>query len=113
SVMDRRGIRLGTVYLGRMPEEGQGTLSDQLTLLIRDVLKGWAGPVPRLVYVTDAGYQQTRYYKKVLRRLHHPISGRRLQWEWVLDYYHACQYVTKLAEALFGEGRDAQAWAAK
>jgi hypothetical protein len=113
SVMDRRGIRLGTVYLGRMPEEGQGTLSDQLTSLIRDVLKGWAGPVPRLVYVTDAGYQQTRYYKKVLRRLHHPISGRRLRWEWVLDYYHACQYITKLADALFGEGRDAQAWAAK
>jgi hypothetical protein len=27
SVYDRRGRRLGTVYLGRMPEPGQGTLS--------------------------------------------------------------------------------------
>jgi hypothetical protein len=113
-VMDRRGQRLGTVYLGRMPEAGQHTLSNQLSALLQDVLKGWAGPLPRLVYVTDAGDHQTNYYKKVLRRMTDPHSpGRRLQWEWVLDYYHACEYVSKLAETLFGEGREAQAWAAK
>jgi hypothetical protein len=38
SVYDRRGQRLGTVYLGRMPEPGQGTLSRQLTALIEAVL---------------------------------------------------------------------------
>lgn len=123
SVFDRCGRRLGSVYLGRMPEEGQQTLSDQLTSLITDVLKQWAvlgaGSLPRLVYVTDAGNHQTEYYKKVLRRMPDPrspdpnSSGRRLRWEWVLDYYHACEYVSKLAEALFGEGREAQAWAAK
>lgn len=113
SVFDRRGKRLATVYLGRMPQEGQGTLSDQLSSLILDVLREWAGPLPRLVYVTDAGHHQTKYFKKLLRRLRHPVTGRRLRWEWVLDYYHACQYITKLAQALFGEGRDAVAWAAK
>jgi hypothetical protein len=114
SVLDRRGQRLGTVYLGRMPEEGQHTLSSQLTALLQDVLKRWAGPLPRLVYVTDAGNHQTDYYKKVLRRMCDPHTpGRRLPWEWVLDYYHACEYISKLAEALFGEGRQAQAWAAK
>ena len=114
SVLDRRGQRLGTVYLGRMPEKGQATLSSQLTSLLQDVLRRWAGPLPRLVYVTDAGNHQTEYYKKVLRRMPDPRSpGRRLQWEWVLDYYHACEYVSKLAETLFGEGREAQAWAAK
>ncbi len=113
SVLDPLGKRLGTVYLGRMPQEGQGTLSDQLTALIQDVLKGWAGPLPRLVYVTDAGHHQTKYFKKLLRRQRHPVTGRRLRWEWVLDYYHACQYITKLAQALFGQGRDAAAWAAK
>ncbi len=113
SVLDRLGRRLGTVYLGRMPQEGQGTLSEQLTSLILDVLKGWSGPPPRLVYVTDAGSLQTKYFKKLLRRLRHPVTGRRLRWEWVLDYYHACQYITKLAETLFGAGRDAAAWAAK
>jgi len=113
SVYDRRGDRLGTVFLGRMPEEGQCALSNQLTLLIKDVLKRRTGALPRLAYVTDAGKQQTAYFKKVLRRMRHPRTGERLRWEWVVDYYHACQYITKMAEALFGEGRAAQAWAAK
>jgi hypothetical protein len=119
SVLDRRGRRLGTVYLARMPEAGQHTLSDQLTALIQGVLAGWAGVsphLPRLAYVTDAGHHQTEYYKRVLRRMRHPRTGRRLRWEWVLDYYHACQYLTKLAGALFGGehgGSAALAWAAK
>ena len=40
AVLDRAGKRLGTVYLGHMPESGQGTLSQQLTALLSDVLKG-------------------------------------------------------------------------
>jgi hypothetical protein len=114
SVYDRRGCRLGTVYLGQMPDEEQRALSNQLTSLIQDVLEQWTGPMPRLVYVTDAGHQQTQYYKRILRQMVNPRSpGERLKWEWVLDYYHACQYVSDLAEALFGEGREAHAWAAK
>lgn len=48
SVYDREGRRLGTVYLGRMPEPGQETLSGQSTALIEAVLRGWTGPPPRL-----------------------------------------------------------------
>ena len=62
SVHDRRGRRLGTVYLGRMPEPGQGTLSGQLTALIEDVLRRWSGPLPRLAYITDGGHHQTQYF---------------------------------------------------
>ena len=114
SAYDRRGCRVGTVYLGQMPEEGQGALSSQLTSLIQDVLKQWSGPMPRLVYVTDAGQQQTQYFKRVLRRMVNPRSpGERLKWEWVLDYYHVCQYVSALAAAMLGAGRETQAWAAK
>jgi hypothetical protein len=43
SVLDRCGKRLGTIYLGQMPESGQGTLSDELTRLLRDVLAQWPG----------------------------------------------------------------------
>jgi hypothetical protein len=114
SVFDRRGRRLGTVYLGRMPEPGQGTISRQLTVLITDVLRSWTGPVPRLAYITDGGNHQTQYYQRVLRRMsdpHHP--GRRLKWEWVIDYYHACEYISKMAEALFPDAQHAQAWARK
>jgi hypothetical protein len=48
SVLDRSGKRLGTVYLGHMPEPGQGTLSQQLTDLLRELLLRWHGELPRL-----------------------------------------------------------------
>jgi hypothetical protein len=114
SVHDRRGWRLGTVYLGRMPEPGQETLSRQLTTLLQEVLRRWTRPLPRLAYITDAGYQQTRYYHQVLRRMtspHHP--GEKLKWAWVVDYYHACEYIYKMADALFRDAKRAQAWARK
>src|SRR4051812_8246208 len=114
SVYDRRGRRLGTVYLGRMPEPGQESLSRQLTALIEAVLRGRAGPSPRLAYITDGGNHQTQYYRRVLRRMndpHHP--GRRLEWHWVIDYYHACEYITKLSEALFSDARAGASWARK
>jgi hypothetical protein len=114
SVYDRAGRRLGTVYLGRMPEPGQGTLSGQLTALIEAVLRAWTGPAPRLAYITDGGTHQGRYYRRVLNRMrdpHHP--GRRLEWHWVIDYYHACEYITKLSEALFADARAGAGWARK
>ncbi len=114
AVLDRRGQRLGTVYLGHMPEAGQGTLTQQLTDLLRDVLSGWQGPLPRLQYVTDAGNHPTEYFDTVLANMVHPRTGQKLVWQWVLDYYHACLYVTKLAEALFGKAtKAAAAWASK
>jgi hypothetical protein len=114
SVYDRRGRRLGTLYLGRMPEPGQETMSDQLTALIREVLRRWSGPVPRLAYVTDAGYHSTAYYRRVLKRMMHPCRvHERLHWEWVVDYYHAAGYVYKLSTALFRAPDQARAWARK
>src|SRR4051812_16572253 len=114
SVYDRAGRRLGTVYLGRMPEPGQGALSGQLTRLITDVLAGWSGPLPRLAYVTDAGHHPTEYYERVLKPMRHPSRpGEPLEWEWVIDYYHASEYIHKLSQALFGDPRRAWAWARK
>jgi hypothetical protein len=114
AVLDRAGQRLGTVYLGQMPEPGQRTLTQQLTALLTEVLRGWQGPLPRLQYVTDGGHHPSEYFVKVLQNMLHPRTGQKLQWHWVLDYYHACQYLTKIAEALFGkETQAAAAWAAK
>src|SRR5688500_6571144 len=36
---------------------------------------------------------------------------RTLEWRRIVDYYHACQYVQQLAEAIFSAGREAQNWA--
>src|SRR5262249_46211372 len=55
TVYDRRRRRLGTVYLGQMPQAKQAMLSQELTALLRGVLRAYAGPVPRLAYVTDKG----------------------------------------------------------
>jgi hypothetical protein len=110
SVLDRRGQRLGTVYLAYTPEPGQGTMSRQLTRLLTDVLRRWEGPLPRLSYVTDAGDNETTYYDQVLRSMRHPRTGERLEWIRVVDYYHASQRLWTMAEALFGSGPASKAW---
>ena len=111
AVFDRRGRRLGTVYLGQMPEAYQTTLSENLTRLITDVLAEWDGPAPRLVYITDAGSHPTQYFQDVLRSMDDPRRpGRHLEWTWVVDFYHASEYVWKLGRALFGETAMGRSW---
>ena len=85
AVLDRRGRRLGTVYLGHMPEPGQASLSQQLTELLQAVLHGWHGRLPRLQYTTDGGHHPSEYFAGVLRPMRHPRTGQALAWEWVLD----------------------------
>jgi hypothetical protein len=112
SVYDRRGRRLGTVYLGEMPQAKQVTLTAELTAFVQAVLTDWEGPLPRLVYLTDAGYHQTTYFKEVLSQMENPRrAGQRLEWLWIVDYYHAAGYVTQLANVLFSEEKSRQAWA--
>lgn len=113
TVYDRRGQRLGTVYLAQAPELGQATMTDELTALVTAVLRLWEGPLPRLVYLTDAGDCETKYYRQVLKKLLHPRTGERLPWQWIVDFYHAAQRLTTMGEALFGAGREASAWAAR
>jgi hypothetical protein len=111
TVLDRRGKRLGTIYLAYTPEPGQGTMSDQLTRLIEEVLRRWEGTQPRLCYVTDAGDNETTYYERVLRSMRHPRTGERLDWIRVVDYYHASERIWKMADALFGKGPMSKSWA--
>ena len=111
SVLDRRGKRLGTVYLAFTPESKQGTMSQQLTQLVKDTLRRWDKPLPRLCYVTDAGDNETEYYNKVLRPMRHPRTGERLKWIRVLDYYHASQRIWTMAESLFGKDPTGRSWA--
>jgi hypothetical protein len=114
SVYDRRRRRLGTIYLGQMPEEKQATLTRTLTALVTATLTVWQGPVPRLAYITDKGSAPDDYYRRVLKTMKHPRAGTRLNWEWVVDFYHVCTYLGKMADALFGAETPAGAqWFAK
>jgi hypothetical protein len=56
SGLDRRGKRGGTVYLGQMPESGQGTLTAQLSALLQDIFRQVDSQELRLVYVSADGY---------------------------------------------------------
>lgn len=115
SVYNRRRRRLVTVYLGQMPESKQTTLSQQLTDQLEEVLQEYKGPLPRLAYITDKGSAQDEYYRKVLRKMKNPRRPKeKLQWEWVLDFYHVCSYIGKMADGLFGkETKEGAAWFAK
>jgi hypothetical protein len=111
SVIDRNGRRVGTVYLGQMPESGQGTLSDQLTSLLVGVLTKWDGCPLRHVYITDAGHHPQEYYETVLKKMADPKRpGHLLEWQWIVDFWHACCYLTKLREALFGDSPAGWKW---
>jgi len=112
SVMGRQGKRLGTVYLGQMPESGQGTLSDHLSGLLREILSRVDSQGLRLVYISDEGHHPSTYYHRVLKKMTDPRRPwRHLEWIRIVDFYHACQYVQQLADAIFGAGPQAQSWA--
>lgn len=112
TVYDRAGQRLGTVYLAVAPELGQQQMTTRLTALIQEVLRRWEGPLPRLTYVTDAGENETKYYRQVLENMGHPRTGEKLPWIRIVDYYHAAQRLWTMAEALFGkDNRAGRAWA--
>jgi hypothetical protein len=118
AVYDRRGKRLGTVYLASTPESKQLRLTHQLTTLIKECLDQWCNeqgmPLPRLCYVTDAGDTECQYYRNVLCRLRDPRgNGKFLHWYRIIDYYHTTEKITIMAEALFGQGREASAWSRK
>ena len=114
SVHDRRGRRLGTVYFGRMPESGQHRLTGQMSAALTAVVAGWhalGGLCPRLHYLTDGGHHQREFLRRVLRRLADPWRpGQFLRWQWTVDFFHACMYLGKMAETLFGPSRAGSAW---
>ena len=112
SVLDRQGKRIGTVYLGQMPESGQGTITDQLSGLLKAILTQVESQSLRLAYVSDEGHHPSTYYHRVLKHMTDPRRPwRQLEWIRIVDFYHACQYVQQLADTIFGAAAEAQNWA--
>ena len=111
AVYDRNRKRLGTVYLGQMPESEQPTMTARLTTVISGVLSRIGDEVPTLRYVTDAGCHPQAYFRDVLSKMKHPRSQQPLDWSWGVDFFHACEYVSKLAGAIFGSASErANSW---
>ena len=72
SVMDRRGKRVGTVYLGQMPEAGQTTLTAPIDGPAPGHLESSRRQSLRLVSVSDDGYHPSDYYHSVLKKMPDP-----------------------------------------
>ena len=112
SGLHRRGKRVGTVYLGQMPEPGQPTLTAQLTALLQDILRQVDAQGLRLVSVSDDGYHPSAYDHSVLKKMLDPKRPwRHLAWIRIVDDSHACLSITPLAEALLGLRAQGRAWA--
>lgn len=113
SVYDRAGERLGTIYLACPPELGQATMDAMLTELLNELFVRFEGPMPRLAYVTDSGSNEIDYFRRILRRMKHPLTGAKLEWTRVADFYHVSERVWAMANALFTkkEEREATSWA--
>ncbi|MEX1027877.1 MAG: hypothetical protein WD049_07710, partial [Candidatus Paceibacterota bacterium] len=92
------GKKLGTVYLGCTPETNQRTLSSQLTSLLTATVRRCGDRVPEIVYVSDAGKIETAYWKNSLRKFF--VDGVRIKITRVVDYYHAAERLTTIADAL-------------
>jgi len=92
------GKKLGTVYLGCVPETNQVTLSNQLTNLLKATIRRCGDAIPEIVYVSDAGKIETAYWKNTLRKFF--VDGRRIKITRVVDYYHAAERLTTIADAL-------------
>ena len=114
STYDRRGTRLGTTSLGRMPEPGQPGLTLQLAAMLTAVPTAWHATGrsgPRLQFLSDGGRHPQQFFHRVLSRMADPWRpGRRLPWRWALDVFHACEHLGTAAEALSGDSPPAGAW---
>lgn len=73
------GNKLGTVYLGCVPETNQVTLSDQLSDLLKETVRRRGERIADIVYVSDAGKIETAYWKNTLRKFF--VDGRRIKRE--------------------------------
>lgn len=112
SIFDRTGRRLGTIYLGEAPRKDQLFLTRRLNWILEKYFERLPCEVPVLRYVTDAGALPQGYFKKTLSKMKHPVSGEPLAWSWGVDFFHACEYLTKLSDGLFGtDTTESHRWA--
>ena len=114
SVHDRRGKRLGTVDLGRMPEPGQVGLTLPLTMMPTVVLTAWHArgrSCPRSQFLGDGGHHPQQFFRQVLSGMAGPWRPSRcLPWRWTLDFVHACEHLGNVAEALLWDTPTAGTW---
>lgn len=102
SFWDMNGEHLKTIYSARMPESGKGTLADE----VEDDLAMALAQRPDLhvEFAADGAPQQWSLLEGMALRLPETATG---EVTYVLDFYHAAEYVQSAANAI--EGKDSPA----
>ena len=84
----------------------------QIDSLLEALRMAQQNPLPQLAYVADSGGNESSYFEQSLRRMRHPRTGQRLDWQRVVDYYHVAERIWTMADCLFGkETRAGTSWA--
>lgn len=97
STYDAQGNRLDTVYIGRMPETGK---TKAKRMLEREVEARIAKQeFKRVVCIADGARDLWRYFR---RRYPSAIH--------VVDFYHVCEHLSKLAGLFFRDPSEAKTW---
>ena len=89
-------------------------MTDQLTRLIEEVLPPLGKERCHVWRMSRTpGENETKYYDEVLRPMVHPRTQELLQWQRIVDFYHAMTRVWKIGTVLFGEDTKVRlrAWA--
>lgn len=91
---DSEGERLHTIYCAATPEYGKETFKEKLSREIERVQKDY----PNILYVgvADGAKDNWIFLKKYTKHL-------------ILDFYHAREYISRAANAIFGKGKKSKA----
>lgn len=97
ALYDAQGARVHTEYLGTMPEAGKTTFAQRVTTQVARVKARY--PDALHVCLGDGAPWNWEFFAT-----HYPEAV------WVLDFYHAATHLHSAAEALFGQGPEAEAY---
>ena len=97
ALYDKAGERVHTEYLGTMPEAGKATFAQRFTTRVDWVTARY--PDALHVCLGDGAQWNWEFFAT-----HYPEAV------WVLDFYHAATHLHTAAEAIFGQGPEAEAY---
>jgi hypothetical protein len=102
SFWDKDGEHLKTIYSARMPESGKGTLADEVEDELNMALA--RRPDLHVVFAADGDAHQWSLLEGMALRLPETVTGGV---SYMLDFYHAADYLQLAANAV--EGKDSPA----
>jgi hypothetical protein len=97
ALYDQAGKRLHTEYLGTMPEAGKAAFAQRFITRVAWVKARY--PAALQVCLGDGAPWNWDFFAT-----HYPEAV------WVLDFYHAATHLHTAAEAIFGQGKEAEAY---